>query len=144
MITKTVFTVFFSSQEFLYFPNLSMLYLHKNNIEDLVEAYKLRKLTKLKTLTLNRNPMCNNSNYRTAIVHMLPELKKLDNVVVIRSERDLCKMPLSKDTQMRLLVAYPEDFDNGLKTAIWSHKLNVLIIYIIIMFHYTKCKFSIQ
>lgn len=118
MITKTVFTVFFSSQEFLYFPNLSMLYLHKNNIEDLVEAYKLRKLTKLKTLTLNRNPMCNNSNYRTAIVHMLPELKKLDNVVVIRSERDLCKMPLSKDTQMRLLVAYPEDFDNGLKTAI--------------------------
>lgn len=87
-----------------------MLYLHRNNIEDVVEVYKLRKLPKLKTLTLSNNPLCDVEHYRSTIIHLLPDIRKLDNVVVVRSERDSKKTPLSRVIRVRLSHAYPEEF----------------------------------
>ncbi|KAE9537009.1 hypothetical protein AGLY_006816 [Aphis glycines] len=98
------------SDEFLLFPNLSMLYLHKNNINDVVEAYKLRNLKKLRTLTLHKNPMCGTPCYRSTVIHFLPNIRKLDNVVVVRSEREQERKTLDKDVRVRLTNAYPEDF----------------------------------
>jgi hypothetical protein len=56
-------------QEFLLFPNISMLYLHANKIEDIVEVFNLR------TLTLNKNPMCVTCvHYRSIVIYMVPGL----------------------------------------------------------------------
>ncbi|XP_025407348.1 leucine-rich repeat-containing protein 51-like, partial [Sipha flava] len=80
------------SDEFLSFPNMSMLYLHANNIEDIVEVIKMRKLSKLRILTLNKNPMCVAcAHYRSIVIYMVPGLQKLDNTVVVGSERNSFK-----------------------------------------------------
>lgn len=97
-------------QEYLLFPNLSMLYLHKNNIQDFVDSYKLRKLNKLRTLTLHKNPMCELPCYRSTVISFLPNLRKLDHVVVVRSEREQDRKSLDKNVRERLTNAYPEDF----------------------------------
>lgn len=78
-------------QEFEDFPNLSMLYLHRNNIEDFDEVNKLQKLKSLRTLTLNNNPMCIVTNFRNTVIQRLPDLRKLDNVVIVKSERESAK-----------------------------------------------------
>ncbi|XP_060856691.1 leucine-rich repeat-containing protein 51-like [Metopolophium dirhodum] len=98
------------SDEFLLFPNLSMLYLHKNNIQDFVDSYKLRKLDKLRTLTLHKNPMCGLPCYRSTVISFLPNLRKLDHVVVVRSEREQDRKSFDKNVRERLTNAYPEDF----------------------------------
>ncbi|XP_060848622.1 leucine-rich repeat-containing protein 51-like [Rhopalosiphum padi] len=98
------------SDEFLLFPNLSMLYLHRNDIQDFVDTYKLRNLKKLRTLTLHNNPMCEISCYRSTVIHFLPNIRKLDNVVVVRSEREYERKSLDKNVRARLTNAYPEDF----------------------------------
>lgn len=99
-------------QEFLSFPNVSMLYLHGNNIDDIVEVYKLRNLGKLRTLTLNKNPMCLVcEHYRSIVINLVPRVQKLDNVVVVRSERSPSRSALiGKRLHSRLAAAYPEDF----------------------------------
>ncbi|VVC34337.1 Leucine-rich repeat,Leucine-rich repeat domain, L domain-like [Cinara cedri] len=97
------------SDEFLLFPNLSMLFLHQNNIQNLSEVYKLRKLKELKTLTLYNNPLCMGIKYRTIVIRMLPQIRKLDNVVVVSSERESKKL-LDKDTWFHLKEACPEEF----------------------------------
>jgi len=99
------------------FPNLTMLYLHRNYIDDIVEVYKLRSLGKLRALTLNNNPMATESHYRKIVLQMLPIIRKLDNVVVVRSEREFRGQPFGKDIRVRLLNAYPEDFDGNSKKA---------------------------
>ncbi|KAL5236777.1 hypothetical protein ACI65C_004187 [Semiaphis heraclei] len=105
------------SDEFLLFPNLSMLYLHKNNIQDCVDSYKLRKLNKLRTLTLHKNPMCVFPCYRSTVISFLPNLRKLDNVVVVRSEREQDRKSLDKNVRVRLTNMYPEDFNCALEST---------------------------
>ncbi|CAI6353960.1 unnamed protein product [Macrosiphum euphorbiae] len=87
-----------------------MLYLHKNNIQDYVDSYKLRKLDKLRTLTLHKNPLCGLPCYRSTVISFLPNLRKLDHVVVVRSEREQDRKSLDKNVRERLTNAYPEDF----------------------------------
>ena len=41
----------------LQYPKLTVLYLHQNKITDLHEVSKLAKLTNLRSLTLNGNPI---------------------------------------------------------------------------------------
>lgn len=110
-----------------------MLYLHKNNIQDFVDTYKLRKLNKLRTLTLHNNPMCGTPCYRNTVIHFLPNLRKLDNVVVVRSEREQQIKTLDKDVRIRLTNAYPEDFNYTLestKTRYW-YRRHYFIIYLV-------------
>merc|ERR1712029_1199921 len=65
--------------------NLQELYISKNKISDLNEVCWLRGLTKLKNLWLEENPCCNQTQsdlYRATVIRNLPQLQKLDNVIV--------------------------------------------------------------
>lgn len=89
-----------------------MLYLHRNNIEDFDEVFKLQKLDNLRTLTLNNNPMCMHINFRTTVIQQLPGLKKLDNVVVVKSERETA---ISKTIPRNTPTPKPKTFSEELQ-----------------------------
>ncbi|CAL7950717.1 unnamed protein product [Xylocopa violacea] len=69
------------------FPNLKIFYLHGNNISNINDIVKLKKLQNLKTLTLHGNPIENLPYYRGYIVHILPQLTALDFSAVLSAER---------------------------------------------------------
>ncbi|XP_076765515.1 leucine-rich repeat-containing protein 51 [Xylocopa sonorina] len=69
------------------FPNLKIVYLHGNNISNINDIVKLKKLQNLKTLTLHGNPIENLPYYRGYIVHILPQLTALDFSAVLSAER---------------------------------------------------------
>lgn len=80
-------------RDFAHLPQLQELYLRKNNIGDVAEVVYLQGLRQLHTLWLSENP-CENSVaneetewYRTFVLRMLPQLRKLDNVMVSDDER---------------------------------------------------------
>ena len=76
------------TEEITNFSNIRMLYLHCNYIYDLKEFIKLKKLTKLKGLTVHGNPIVRLPNFRLHLIDLFPELKKLDTVLVTKDERD--------------------------------------------------------
>ena len=78
-----------------YFASCSQLheiYLRKNFISDVAEVVHLQGLRRLHTLWLSDNP-CSDLNtseglwYRSFILRMLPQLKKLDNIIITANER---------------------------------------------------------
>lgn len=73
--------------EFAEFTNLKILYLHGNKISNINSVLKLRKLLKLRTLTLHGNPIESLSNYRSYIVIILPKLLNLDFSQILAAER---------------------------------------------------------
>nr|CAD7455164.1 unnamed protein product [Timema tahoe] len=75
--------------ELFLIPNLRTLYLHGNCIFSLVEVSKLRKVDKLRNLTLQGNPLESMHKYRSHVVNTLTQLTKLDFVVVCEEERQL-------------------------------------------------------
>jgi hypothetical protein len=89
----------------LAFQNLSVLYLHGNNITDIREVKKLAKLKKLSKLTLHGNAVFyeatdsegrkavrleENDYYRPRIIYYLREtsLKSLDNIPITPKDRE--------------------------------------------------------
>ncbi|XP_053571763.1 centrosomal protein of 72 kDa [Bombina bombina] len=67
---------------------LEKLNLYSNNIASLTEMFHLRKLIALKELDLRLNPVTKNeSDYRLFLVHMLPNLRFLDDKPVRDRER---------------------------------------------------------
>lgn len=74
-------------EEFVQFSNLKIIYLHGNKMSNINNILKLRKLTKLRTLTLHGNPIELLSNYRSYIVILLPKLLNLDFSPIIMQER---------------------------------------------------------
>ncbi|XP_066603225.1 leucine-rich repeat-containing protein 51-like [Prorops nasuta] len=69
------------------FPNLKILYLHGNKITDINQIMKLRKLLRLRMLTLHGNPIENTPNYRSFIIHILPQIKTLDFSPILSADR---------------------------------------------------------
>ncbi|KOC66452.1 Leucine-rich repeat-containing protein 51 [Habropoda laboriosa] len=69
------------------FLNLKIFYLHGNNISDINDVVKLKRLRSLKSLTLHGNPIENLPFYRGYIVHILPKLSALDFSAVLSAER---------------------------------------------------------
>jgi cilla- and flagella-associated protein len=67
-------------------PLLSELYIRRNNIDQLDELNHLADLPNLKTLWLDENPVANLRNYRKKVLKKLPQLTKLDNVIVSEEE----------------------------------------------------------
>lgn len=67
---------------FSHFPNLKSLYLHVNYIRDLKEIEKLSGLNELRSLTIHGNPLENIPGFRIFIIGILPNLKRLDSVLV--------------------------------------------------------------
>lgn len=72
--------------ELLVFENLKALYLHGNCIKAMTAMNKLRKLTKLLSLTLNGNPIESNKCYRPYTIGCLPMLKSLDHSTITEDE----------------------------------------------------------
>ncbi|XP_077284851.1 uncharacterized protein LOC143910311 isoform X1 [Arctopsyche grandis] len=75
-----------SLSEFQHCRRLKELYVRKNRISDLSELRFLRRLPALKVLWLDENPCAEAGNYRMTVLRALPQLEKLDNVVVQAEE----------------------------------------------------------
>ncbi|XP_046421756.1 leucine-rich repeat-containing protein 51-like [Neodiprion fabricii] len=69
------------------FPNLKIIYMHGNAISNLNTVPKLRKLCKLRNLTLHGNPIESVPSYRSFILTVLPQLVNLDFAPVVAAER---------------------------------------------------------
>lgn len=65
---------------FQHCPNLKILLLRQNLISTFKELNYLKNLVYLENLTLSDNPITQLPNYRSTVLSMLPQLKKLDNI----------------------------------------------------------------
>ncbi|XP_071804889.1 leucine-rich repeat-containing protein 51-like [Asterias amurensis] len=79
----------------LKYPNLKILYLHGNSIENLKELDKLAGLPKLMSLTLHGNPVDSEKGYRHYVVNKIPQLRALDFSRVTKAERETAKTMVS-------------------------------------------------
>ena len=68
-------------------PNLRELYLRNNMISDLNEIKNLMDCENLQILWLKENPIADNPNYRNIIISALPQLVKLDDILITEEER---------------------------------------------------------
>jgi len=76
------------TEEFKMFPHLRTLNLHCNYINDLSEIAKLSPITTLKTLSIHGNAIDTIPSFRLYIIGILPQLQKLDTVLITKKERD--------------------------------------------------------
>ena len=72
---------------FSYLPKLRELYLRKNMIADLNEIKYLIENLNLRVLWLSENPICENPNYRNIVISVLPQINKLDDIIITEEER---------------------------------------------------------
>eukprot|EP00062_Callorhinchus_milii_P005495 gi/632945277/ref/XP_007887961.1/ PREDICTED: centrosomal protein of 72 kDa [Callorhinchus milii] len=78
--------------------HLEKLNLYYNKIPSLKEVFCIRNLTALKDLDLRLNPVSKNeADYRLFVVHMLPNLRRLDDRPVRDSERKAALMHFCSD-----------------------------------------------
>ena len=71
----------------LIYPNLSLLYLHGNDISDLKQTIDvLGELQKLRSLTLHGNPIETQFGYRPSVLGRCPHLKNFDFSGVTKSD----------------------------------------------------------
>jgi hypothetical protein len=73
---------------FEHFTELKTLYIHCNFLLDLAELEKLKQLAKLKTINIHGNPFAAVPNFRILAISILPDLKKMDSVLISKKERD--------------------------------------------------------
>ena len=92
---------------FSFLPNLTELYLRKNNIQNLNEVKFLKLCNVLKILWLDDNPISTFTNYRKFVISELPQLYKLDNVIVLPSERE---EPKTKENILQQFVNSSKNF----------------------------------
>lgn len=69
------------------FTNLTILYLHGNEISDIRSLIKLRSLCYLRSLTLHGNPVEQMKDYRRYVIAILPQISNLDFSPIIYTER---------------------------------------------------------
>ena len=72
---------------FSYLSKLRELYLRKNMISDLNEIKYLIENQHLRVLWLSENPICENPNYRNIVISVLPQINKLDDIIISEEER---------------------------------------------------------
>ncbi|KAH9249786.1 hypothetical protein BASA83_011503 [Batrachochytrium salamandrivorans] len=73
----------------LLLPNLCVLYLHANCIDDIAEVDKLEGLTHLFNLTLHGNPLEHAKAYRSVVLSHIPKLKHLDFCATTKLDRSM-------------------------------------------------------
>ncbi|XP_032091785.1 centrosomal protein of 72 kDa [Thamnophis elegans] len=77
---------------------LEKLNLYFNHISSLSEVLRLHNLTALQVVDFRLNPVVKNeSDYRLFVVHMLPNLKKLDDCPVTESDRKASLLYFTSD-----------------------------------------------
>ena len=72
-------------------PWLQRLYLHANNLSKFSDIEPLASLKDLKALTLHGNGVEDRKGYRTFVLSMLPQLKKLDFVTITRKDLEMAQ-----------------------------------------------------
>jgi hypothetical protein len=90
------------------------LYIRKNLIEDLNQLKNLKECKDLKLIWIEDNPCTRIENYRLHIIKILPQLTKLDNIIITTEEREQADKMFS---QNKLTLRLPK--------RIHSFKLNV-------------------
>ena len=75
--------------------NLRELYLRRNLISNLNEIKYLADCQNLSVLWLSENPICDNPNYRSVVICVLPQLQKLDDIAITEEEREKAEKKLS-------------------------------------------------
>ena len=73
---------------FSHYPLLKTVYLHCNYIYDFNGLSKLQILENLKTFTIYGNPLAQVANFRNYVICILPQLRKLDSVLISSKERN--------------------------------------------------------
>lgn len=76
-----------SLKDFSYLKNLKELYLRRNMVSDINEIEHLSNCANLRTLWLGENPVADTKNYRLNVIRILPQITKLDDVVVSAEEK---------------------------------------------------------
>lgn len=100
---------------------LTELYLRKNVIEDLDELYHLIECKLLRILWLGENPCCNNPNYRSMTIRILPQILKLDNIVIENEEREennkakIESSPEGKKKRIMSVISTKNEIDSYIK-----------------------------
>lgn len=72
----------------LKYPNLTVIYLHGNQITKFTEVDKLAELPHLSKLTLHGNPVEEMRNYRLYMVCKMPSIRSLDFIGITKVDRD--------------------------------------------------------
>ncbi|XP_035681032.1 leucine-rich repeat-containing protein 51-like [Branchiostoma floridae] len=75
----------------LTYPNIKVLYLHGNSIENIGEVDKLPALPLLKNLTLHGNPIDQEKGYKFYLLSLMPHLASLDFTSVSKADRATAK-----------------------------------------------------
>lgn len=68
--------------------NLKTLYLQGNYISDMDELRVLQELPLLRNVNVHSNPLTHIKDFRLFVIALLPELRKIDTVLVTHKERD--------------------------------------------------------
>ena len=80
-----------------------------NCIGSLEELYRLRQLPNLQDLDLRLNPVARNEpDYRLFVIHMLPNLRRLDDRAVLDGERKAALIHFSSDQAAELTPHPPQ------------------------------------
>ncbi|KAK2181317.1 hypothetical protein NP493_403g01021 [Ridgeia piscesae] len=88
------------------FTRLKSLDLSRNAIDNLAELYRLRYNQRLQDLDLRLNAVARNEpDYRLFLIHMLPNLRRLDDRAVRDTERKAALMHFTPEQATELTVA---------------------------------------
>ncbi|GLV36503.1 uncharacterized protein CBL_08000 [Carabus blaptoides fortunei] len=88
--------------DFEHCRKLEELYVRQNEIRELNQVCYLQNLTNLKHLWLGENPCATGDGYRAAVIRALPQLQKLDNVLIQPDE-------LSESLKKGRVLQHPEE-----------------------------------
>jgi len=72
-------------------PNLHTLVLTNNNVQELADLDPLSTIKTLENLSLLRNPVSTKENYRSYVIHKLPQVRVLDFQRIRQKEREKAK-----------------------------------------------------
>jgi hypothetical protein len=75
---------------------LKELYIRNNCITEFQELSNLKDLSQLRILWLSDNPICLEYNYRIRVIHTLPQVLKLDNIIISKCEREIAALLFEK------------------------------------------------
>ena len=86
----------------LQLPNLTILYLHGNNIRQASEVEKLSSLCRLKSLSLHGNPIETLEGYRFFLLSRIPQLMTIDFSGVTKQDRTTVQVWIKAMSQKKV------------------------------------------
>ena len=111
-----------SLKPFSELKNLRELYLRKNMISDLNEIKYLSNCDNLNILWLSENPISDNPNYRNTIISILPQLIKLDDIMITDEERNKAEKNILNSFNNK--INYSENDENDNYNNIYNNNYN--------------------